>query len=270
VYDNVAVLPGRTLDAESLFFIRSLSFLLATLLWLLLFLVKGVGFNLQCEPARVRGHHPGFAVALAGPRPLTLVLLICADWVSSTLSIFLANLGLPSYPSSTKRRLRNYCERINEAARHSTHVPCSKIRRGCNTPCKKQALYSKIMRSLLDISGPCFKTISMLTQAFTTWYSGKTVVCFLSVRTLQYYWKILYQGCVDFDTLGINSESILAHAGGLASENSNIVSLLFLTFSQYHEMQPTISVPTPKTPHKETSRDQRLCCHTLYYDAGWT
>jgi hypothetical protein len=63
-----------------------------------------------------------------------------------------------------------------------------------------------------------------------------------------------------------------AHAGGLASENSNtsIVSLLFLTFSQYHEMQPTISVPTPKTPHKETSRDQCLRCHTLYCDAGWT
>jgi DNA-binding transcriptional regulator LsrR (DeoR family) len=35
-------------------------------------------------------------------------------------------------------------------------------------------------------------------------------------------------------------------------------------------MQPTISVPTPKTPHKETSRDQRLRCHTLYFDAGWT
>lgn len=56
------------------FFIRSLSFLLATLLWLLLFLVKGVGFNLQGEPARVRGDHPGFAVAFGGPRPLTLVL----------------------------------------------------------------------------------------------------------------------------------------------------------------------------------------------------
>ena len=35
-------------------------------------------------------------------------------------------------------------------------------------------------------------------------------------------------------------------------------------------MQPSISIPTPKTPCKETSRDERLRIQTLYFDAGWT
>ena len=33
---------------------------------------------------------------------------------------------------------------------------------------------------------------------------------------------------------------------------------------------PTLSIPVPETPHKETSRDDRLREHTLYYDAGFT
>ena len=35
-------------------------------------------------------------------------------------------------------------------------------------------------------------------------------------------------------------------------------------------MDSTLSIPTPKTPRKNTSRDQRLRIHTLYFDAGWT
>ena len=35
-------------------------------------------------------------------------------------------------------------------------------------------------------------------------------------------------------------------------------------------MEPTLLIPTPKTPQKSTSRDQRLRIHTLYFDAGWT
>ena len=35
-------------------------------------------------------------------------------------------------------------------------------------------------------------------------------------------------------------------------------------------METTYSVPTPKTPRKETSRDTRLKIQTLYFDAGWS
>ena len=35
-------------------------------------------------------------------------------------------------------------------------------------------------------------------------------------------------------------------------------------------MDSTWSVPVPKTPRKTTTRDQRLKCQTLYFDAGWT
>lgn len=35
-------------------------------------------------------------------------------------------------------------------------------------------------------------------------------------------------------------------------------------------MESTFSVPTPKTPCKSTTRDQRLRCETLFFDAGWT
>jgi uncharacterized protein (DUF433 family) len=35
-------------------------------------------------------------------------------------------------------------------------------------------------------------------------------------------------------------------------------------------MESSIFVPTPKTPTKPTSRDDRLKIQTLYYTAGWT
>ena len=35
-------------------------------------------------------------------------------------------------------------------------------------------------------------------------------------------------------------------------------------------MDSSISIPTPKTPHKSTSRDDRLRIETLYFDANWT
>jgi hypothetical protein len=35
-------------------------------------------------------------------------------------------------------------------------------------------------------------------------------------------------------------------------------------------METTAFVPTPKTPTKPTSRDDRLRIQTLYYIAGWT
>ncbi|CZS92554.1 uncharacterized protein RAG0_03167 [Rhynchosporium agropyri] len=35
-------------------------------------------------------------------------------------------------------------------------------------------------------------------------------------------------------------------------------------------MKSSLSVPTTKTPTKTTSRDERVRCHTLYFDAGWT
>jgi hypothetical protein len=35
-------------------------------------------------------------------------------------------------------------------------------------------------------------------------------------------------------------------------------------------MEPILSIPTPKTPQKSTSRDQRLRVQTLYFDARWT
>jgi transposase len=35
-------------------------------------------------------------------------------------------------------------------------------------------------------------------------------------------------------------------------------------------MDVTFSVPTPKTPRKPTSRDERLRCETLYFEARWT
>jgi hypothetical protein len=35
-------------------------------------------------------------------------------------------------------------------------------------------------------------------------------------------------------------------------------------------MESSISIPTPKTPHKPTSRDDRLRIETLYFDANWT
>jgi hypothetical protein len=34
-------------------------------------------------------------------------------------------------------------------------------------------------------------------------------------------------------------------------------------------MEPTFSVPTPKTPTHSTSRDDRLRIQTLFNDAGW-
>lgn len=34
-------------------------------------------------------------------------------------------------------------------------------------------------------------------------------------------------------------------------------------------MESSINVPTPKTPTKPTSRDDRLRIQTLYYTAGW-
>jgi DNA-binding transcriptional regulator LsrR (DeoR family) len=35
-------------------------------------------------------------------------------------------------------------------------------------------------------------------------------------------------------------------------------------------MEPSIWVPTPKTPRKDSTRDQRLRIYTLYNEAGWT
>ena len=35
-------------------------------------------------------------------------------------------------------------------------------------------------------------------------------------------------------------------------------------------MEPTFNIPIPKTPSKQASRDYRLRCQTLYFDAGWT
>ena len=35
-------------------------------------------------------------------------------------------------------------------------------------------------------------------------------------------------------------------------------------------MESSINIPIPKTPRKETSRDERLRISTLYFDAGWT
>ena len=35
-------------------------------------------------------------------------------------------------------------------------------------------------------------------------------------------------------------------------------------------MESSISIPTPKTPHKPTSRDDRLRIETLYFDTNWT
>jgi len=35
-------------------------------------------------------------------------------------------------------------------------------------------------------------------------------------------------------------------------------------------MDSTVFVPTPKTPTKPTSRDDRLRIQTLYYTAGWS
>ena len=35
-------------------------------------------------------------------------------------------------------------------------------------------------------------------------------------------------------------------------------------------MEPILLIPTPKTPQKSTSRDQRLRVQTLYFDARWT
>jgi hypothetical protein len=35
-------------------------------------------------------------------------------------------------------------------------------------------------------------------------------------------------------------------------------------------MESTVFVPTPKTPTKLTSRDDRLRIQTLYYTAGWS
>ena len=34
-------------------------------------------------------------------------------------------------------------------------------------------------------------------------------------------------------------------------------------------MEPSIFIPTPKTPHQDSTRDQRLRIQTLYFDAGW-
>ena len=34
-------------------------------------------------------------------------------------------------------------------------------------------------------------------------------------------------------------------------------------------METTFSIPTPKTPTHQISRDDRLRAQTLYYDAGW-
>jgi hypothetical protein len=37
-----------------------------------------------------------------------------------------------------------------------------------------------------------------------------------------------------------------------------------------NKMESTLSIPTPKTPRKQCSRDDRLRVQTLYFDAGWT
>ena len=34
-------------------------------------------------------------------------------------------------------------------------------------------------------------------------------------------------------------------------------------------MESVYSVPTPKTPTKDCTRDDRLRVHSLYFDAGW-
>ncbi len=36
------------------------------------------------------------------------------------------------------------------------------------------------------------------------------------------------------------------------------------------KMDAALSVPTPKTPRKSTTRDERLRCETLYFEANWT
>jgi len=46
------------------------------------------------------------------------------------------------------------------------------------------------------------------------------------------------------------------------------ISLPFLSLLILMEL--LIFVPTPKTPIKPTSRDDRLRIQTLYYIAGWT
>src|SRR5690242_14736841 len=46
--------------------------------------------------------------------------------------------------------------------------------------------------------------------------------------------------------------------------------LLLLPESLTFIMESTVFVPTPKTPRKESSRDDRLRVHTLYFDAGFT
>jgi len=48
-------------------------------------------------------------------------------------------------------------------------------------------------------------------------------------------------------------------------------SFLFLfLFPSVIAIEAFIRVPTPKTPTKQTTRDNRLHIQTLYYIAGWT
>jgi hypothetical protein len=60
--------------------------------------------------------------------------------------------------------------------------------------------------------------------------------------------------------------------GGKANDSSCLhaaFTLLFLTKTSTFIMESVLMVPTPKTPTRLTSRDDRLRIHTLYYDAGW-
>jgi hypothetical protein len=72
--------------------------------------------------------------------------------------------------------------------------------------------------------------------------------------------KQLYEfACAHPAILPEDAMSRVRTQGLLASENSNIISLLFL-FYQYHKMPPTISVRTPKT-----QRDVSRLAFTLLY-----
>jgi hypothetical protein len=87
--------------------------------------------------------------------------------------------------------------------------------------------------------------------------TGPKITPSVSVRTPKSYRKIYFRG---------------ASAGGLAGESNAIITLLLILFRNIRTftMEPTLFIPTLKTPRRETSRDQCLRIHTLYFDAGWT
>jgi hypothetical protein len=55
---------------------------------------------------------------------------------------------------------------------------------------------------------------------------------------------------------------------GIASDISMLKRCVYYLNHSNLNMEPVLLIPVPKTPRKQTTRDDRLLCETLYSEAG--